>query len=45
MSLPSILVIVREGDELAVRIVESDLERQHFTLSACNLPQNGKRSS
>ncbi|MFI6148970.1 S1 RNA-binding domain-containing protein [Streptomyces sp. NPDC051109] len=37
--------IVSEGDEITVRIVEVDLVRHRVTLSARNLPQNGKRSS
>lgn len=36
--------IVSEGDEITVRIVEVDLVRRRVTLSARNLPQNGKRS-
>ncbi|MER6104570.1 S1 RNA-binding domain-containing protein [Streptomyces sp. NPDC001832] len=36
--------IVSEGDEITVRIVEVDLVRRRLTLSARNLPQNGKRS-
>nr|WP_252884152.1 S1 RNA-binding domain-containing protein [Streptomyces sp. HB202] len=37
--------IVSEGEEITVRIVEVDLVRHRLTLSARNLPQNGKRSS
>ncbi|MFI8943199.1 S1 RNA-binding domain-containing protein [Streptomyces syringium] len=37
--------IVSEGDEITVRIVEVDLARHRVTLSARNLPQDGKRSS
>ncbi|MFF2523814.1 S1 RNA-binding domain-containing protein [Streptomyces liangshanensis] len=36
--------IVSEGEEITVRIVEVDLARRRLTLSARNLPQNGKRS-
>ncbi|MFF9340173.1 MULTISPECIES: S1 RNA-binding domain-containing protein [unclassified Streptomyces] len=37
--------IVSEGEEITVRIVEVDLVRRRLTLSARNLPQNGKRST
>ncbi|GAA1585409.1 S1 RNA-binding domain-containing protein [Streptomyces globosus] len=37
--------VVSEGDEITVRIVEIDLVRRRLTLSATDLPQNGKRSS
>lgn len=37
--------IVSEGDEITVRIVEVDLARRRLTLSARDLPQNGKRST
>ncbi|MGW9072849.1 S1 RNA-binding domain-containing protein [Streptomyces yangpuensis] len=37
--------IVSEGEEITVRITEVDLVRRRLTLSARNLPQNGKRSS
>ncbi|WP_435191352.1 S1 RNA-binding domain-containing protein [Streptomyces sp. bgisy126] len=37
--------IVSEGEEITVRIVEVDLVRRRLTLSARNLPQDGKRST
>ncbi|MFH8617284.1 S1 RNA-binding domain-containing protein [Streptomyces sp. NPDC017979] len=37
--------IVREGDEITVRVVEVDLPRHRVTLSARDLPQDGRRSS